>query len=60
MLTNLFPNVDWEKMWEATYETLYMTAISTVVDIYSWTSHWNCIILNESDINYGQIKLSIS
>jgi len=31
MLTNLFPNVDWERMWEATYETLYMTAISTVV-----------------------------
>ncbi|MEK5233082.1 methionine ABC transporter permease [Lysinibacillus sp. FSL K6-0232] len=31
MLTNLFPNVDWENMWEATYETLYMTAISTVV-----------------------------
>jgi len=31
MLTNLFPNVDWERMWEATYETLYMTAISTIV-----------------------------
>lgn len=31
MLTNLFPNVDWENMWQATYETLYMTAISTVV-----------------------------
>lgn len=31
MLTNLFPNVDWTKMWEATYETLYMTTISTVV-----------------------------
>lgn len=31
MLTNLFPNVDWEKMWEATYETLYMTTISTVI-----------------------------
>lgn len=31
MLTSLFPNVDWAKMWEATYETLYMTAISTVV-----------------------------
>ncbi|WP_341300246.1 methionine ABC transporter permease [Lysinibacillus sp. FSL H8-0500] len=31
MLSNLFPNVDWENMWEATYETLYMTAISTVV-----------------------------
>ncbi|AVK85866.1 methionine ABC transporter permease [Lysinibacillus sp. B2A1] len=31
MLTNLFPNVDWERMWAATYETLYMTAISTVV-----------------------------
>ncbi|MGE8037420.1 methionine ABC transporter permease [Lysinibacillus sp. KCTC 33748] len=31
MLTNFFPNVDWEKMWEATYETLYMTTISTVI-----------------------------
>lgn len=31
MLTNLFPNVDWQMMWEATYETLYMTAISTLV-----------------------------
>ncbi|KOY82137.1 ABC transporter permease [Lysinibacillus macroides] len=31
MLSDLFPNVDWENMWEATYETLYMTAISTVV-----------------------------
>ena len=31
MLTNLFPNVDWEKMWIATEETLYMTAISTIL-----------------------------
>ncbi|OEC03186.1 methionine ABC transporter permease [Lysinibacillus sphaericus] len=31
MLTSLFPNVDWEKMWSATYETLYMTTISTVI-----------------------------
>lgn len=31
MLTSLFPNVDWEKMWSATYETLYMTTLSTVV-----------------------------
>ncbi|QDP99967.1 ABC transporter permease [Lysinibacillus fusiformis] len=31
MLTSLFPNVDWEKMWDATYETLYMTSISTIV-----------------------------
>ena len=29
MIENLFPNVDWDKMWEATLETLYMTAIST-------------------------------
>ena len=29
MIENLFPNVDWTKMWEATVETLYMTAIST-------------------------------
>lgn len=29
MIENLFPNVDWAKMWEATVETLYMTAIST-------------------------------
>lgn len=31
MVTSLFPNVDWAKMWEATYETLYMTTISTVI-----------------------------
>jgi D-methionine transport system permease protein len=31
MLSQWFPNVNWEKMWEATVETLYMTAISTVV-----------------------------
>jgi D-methionine transport system permease protein len=30
MLSQWFPNVDWEKMWEATVETLYMTGISTV------------------------------
>lgn len=33
MLTDLLPNVDWEKMWEATYDTLYMTAISTVATL---------------------------
>ena len=31
MITNLFPNADWTKMWEATYETLYMTTISTII-----------------------------
>ncbi|MDQ0159533.1 methionine ABC transporter permease [Alkalibacillus salilacus] len=30
MLTNIFPNVDMEKMWVATYETLYMTFISVL------------------------------
>ncbi|MBO1911829.1 ABC transporter permease, partial [Microvirga sp. 3-52] len=30
MIENLFPHVDWAKMWEATLETLYMTAMSTV------------------------------
>ncbi|MBK3496143.1 ABC transporter permease [Viridibacillus sp. YIM B01967] len=30
MLNDLFPNVDWEKMWEATQETLYMTGVATV------------------------------
>lgn len=30
MIENLFPNVDWPKMWEATLETLYMTAMSTI------------------------------
>lgn len=29
MIDNLFPNVDWQKMWEATVETIYMTAVST-------------------------------
>ncbi|MFD1390404.1 methionine ABC transporter permease [Alkalibacillus flavidus] len=28
MLSNLFPNVEMDKMWVATYETLYMTFIS--------------------------------
>lgn len=31
MLTSVFPNVDWGKMWQATYETLYMTTIATVI-----------------------------
>nr|WP_295971869.1 methionine ABC transporter permease [uncultured Bacillus sp.] len=30
MLSQLFPNVNWERMWEATVETLYMTGISTL------------------------------
>ena len=30
MIENLFPNVDWAKMWEAAEETLYMTAVSTL------------------------------
>lgn len=30
MIENLFPNVDWIKMWEAAEQTLYMTAISTL------------------------------
>ena len=29
MIDNLFPNVDWMKMWEKTLETIYMTGIST-------------------------------
>jgi len=31
MSENLFPNVDWTKMWEATLETLYMTTVSTIL-----------------------------
>ncbi|MCR8847660.1 ABC transporter permease [Rossellomorea sp. SC111] len=31
MMENLFPNVDWEKMWEATIETLYMTGMSVLI-----------------------------
>lgn len=31
MITNLFPNVDWEYMLAATYETLYMTMVATAV-----------------------------
>ncbi|WP_034764013.1 methionine ABC transporter permease [Rossellomorea vietnamensis] len=31
MMENLFPNVDWEKMWEATVETLYMTGMSVLI-----------------------------
>jgi D-methionine transport system permease protein len=31
MIENVFPNVDWEKMWEATLETLYMTGMSVLI-----------------------------
>jgi D-methionine transport system permease protein len=31
MIEDLFPNVDWEKMWEATVETLYMTGMSVLI-----------------------------
>ena len=31
MIQNLFPNVDWGKMWEATLETIYMTGMSVVI-----------------------------
>ncbi|MCC5801952.1 methionine ABC transporter permease [Rossellomorea vietnamensis] len=31
MMENVFPNVDWEKMWEATVETLYMTGMSVLI-----------------------------
>ncbi|MGG4169574.1 methionine ABC transporter permease [Rossellomorea vietnamensis] len=31
MIENLFPNVDWGKMWEATIETLYMTGMSVLI-----------------------------
>lgn len=31
MIENLFPNVDWPKMWNATLETVYMTAVSTLL-----------------------------
>ncbi|MEK4758976.1 methionine ABC transporter permease [Viridibacillus sp. FSL E2-0187] len=30
MLNDLFPNVQWDRMWEATIETLYMTGVATV------------------------------
>ena len=33
MVENLFPNVDWEKMWEATVETLYMTGMSVAITL---------------------------
>ena len=29
-MAELFPNVNWDRMWEATVETLYMSAISVV------------------------------
>ena len=44
MIENLFPNVDWAKMWEATLETLYMTAISTLFTFVIGLSSWCCII----------------
>ncbi|WP_456273450.1 methionine ABC transporter permease [Bacillus sp. AK031] len=33
MVENLFPNVDWPKMWEATLETLYMTGMSVAITL---------------------------
>ncbi|MDX8360839.1 MULTISPECIES: methionine ABC transporter permease [Bacillaceae] len=30
MVSQLFVNVNWEKMWEATFETLYMTVTSVI------------------------------
>ena len=33
MFSQLFPNVDWDKMLDATYETIYMTAIATVITL---------------------------
>jgi D-methionine transport system permease protein len=33
MIENLFPNVDWPKMWEATLETLYMTGMSVAITL---------------------------
>lgn len=29
MFSQLFPNVQWEKMWQATYDTIYMTTVAT-------------------------------
>lgn len=34
-MSNLFPNVDWLKMWEKTLETLYMTGVSTVIIFFA-------------------------
>ncbi len=31
MIENLFPNVNWEKLWEATIETIYMTAMAGAI-----------------------------
>ncbi|WP_342558693.1 methionine ABC transporter permease [Metasolibacillus sp. FSL K6-0083] len=31
MVEQLFPNVNWDKMWQAAYETIYMTAVSAVI-----------------------------
>lgn len=33
MFSQLFPNVDWTKMFDATYETIYMTALATVITL---------------------------
>lgn len=30
MFNQLFPNVDWEKMWQATYDTIFMTTVATL------------------------------
>ncbi|WP_335870294.1 methionine ABC transporter permease [Bacillus sp. 2205SS5-2] len=37
MMTTLFPNVKWDKMWEASLETLYMTSMSVVITFFLGT-----------------------
>ena len=54
MLDQLFPNVDWEKMWEATYETIYMTARCNSCYVCSRISNRDCVIFNKSESIMGK------
>ena len=58
MIENLFPNVDWTKMWEATVETLYMTAVSTLLTFIIGLALGFCFSYRVQ-VNYGQISWSI-
>lgn len=33
MINQLFPNVEWPKLWDAAWETVYMTAVSTFLTL---------------------------
>ena len=44
MIENLFPNVDWTKMWEATLETHLYDGNFNILHIRYWTCTWGFTI----------------